>query len=86
MVCHQVDDTDLRTPRLAPPVLVDNGGCVWAHTRPGPRMRQSGRQRSPRATVKPRDVRNGDADHRRGGLRRSCHRLAAGQLGGWEHP
>ena len=40
----------------------------------------------PRGTVKPRDVRSGDANRRRVGLRRSSRRLAVGQREGREHP
>ena len=52
----------------------------------GGRRRGAASGRAPRATVRRRDVRSGDASRRRAGLGRSCRRLAVLQPAGREHP
>jgi hypothetical protein len=49
---------------------VHDGGPAWAYN--GRTTGEDGQVRSPRATIKPRDVRSGDANRQRVGLRQSC--------------
>ena len=82
----RVADTDSRQrKREGTPSLCTNGGTAWADET-GLRAKTVRRQGSPRATVKPRDVRSGDVNRRRVGPRRSFHKAPVGQPEGREHP